>query len=409
MMKTLAALALGLAGASLAHAQSPALPKGWTVDRVVVVMRHGVRPPTKAVPLPTGTAADPWPAWPVEPGYLTPHGAAAIALAGDYDRSAFVAARLLPATGCPRAGQVRVIADSDERTIATAAAYVTALTPACTQPIAHAPQDVPDARFSPVGEGGTPIDPALAAAAVRDAVGPAGLAGVEAGVKPILERIDAILCGAAKTGCGIATTPTAIVPATATSRPKLKGALDRGSTAAQILLLEYADGKPMAEVGWGRATPADITRASALHALEFRLLARPAYLAARNSAGLAPLIADALRSDAPGAPAIVAISGHDTNVASLAALFDLHWSVPGFATDDPAPGGAIVLERLTDRTGQHRIRIRYRAPTLDQIRNLTGLNRSNIYDRAASPTPCIADAALGCPMAQVLSALTASR
>jgi 4-phytase/acid phosphatase len=138
-----------------------------------------------------------------------------------------------------------------------------------------------------------------------------------------------------------------------------------------VLLLEYADGKPMPEVGWGRATPADIGRLAALHSSEFRLLARPRYVARANLALLAPLIADSLAGD-DGA-AVTMISGHDTNIASLGGLLDLHWRVPGLAADDPSPGGAIVLERLRDASGGRYVRALYRSQTLAQIRSAAPL------------------------------------
>jgi 4-phytase / acid phosphatase len=176
------------------------------------------------------------------------------------------------------------------------------------------------------------------------------------------------LCGPAKTQCGGAREPSTLTPATATTRPKLGGALDRASTAAQILLLEYAEGKPAADVGWGRATAADVTDLGAFHALEFRLLARPLYIAARNMAGLGPRIIGWLSDDAAAAPTIAMIAAHDTQVANLAGLLDLHWRVPGIAADDPVPGGAIVLERLSDARGQHYVRAVYRAQSLAELR-----------------------------------------
>ena len=56
------------------------------VERVVVVMRHGVRAPIVGeAPEDTLTGA-PWPTWPVPPEHLTPHGAKALEILGDVDR-----------------------------------------------------------------------------------------------------------------------------------------------------------------------------------------------------------------------------------------------------------------------------------------------------------------------------------
>ncbi|WP_010183695.1 histidine-type phosphatase [Sphingomonas sp. PAMC 26605] len=368
MMIPLRATALALLLATMANgaAAADSASAGLKLDRVVLLMRHGIRPPTKAQPMPQGVAADAWPSWPVAPGWLTPHGAAAVTAVAEADRTGFVAAGLIPASACPT--RVVLLADSDQRTIATAQSYAAGLAPGCAIAIEHRPQDEADPLFNQIADGHAPLDPARAAAAVDAAVGPGGIAAVERGVTPLLARLDRILCGPAKTQCGVAHEPSTLTPATATTRPKLGGALDRASTAAQILLLEYAEGKPAADVGWGRATAEDLTALGAFHALEFRLLARPPYIASRNMAGLSPRIIGWLSDDAPAAPTVAMIAAHDTQVANLAGLLDLHWRVPGIAADDPVPGGAIVLERLSDARGQHYVRAVYRAQSLAELR-----------------------------------------
>lgn len=360
------ASAFGLLLAGMACAKEPAVPQGLKLDRVVLLMRHGVRPPTKSPPMPEGTANQPWPSWPVAPGYLTPHGRVGVERLGGYDRSAWTAAGLLPRSGC---ADIRIVADSDERTIRTAEAYAGALAPGCNVAIDHKPQDVADPIFSPIDERAVAFDAATAREAVlAGAGGEAGLAALDKRLAPELARLDAILCAPASPTCGVRQKPTGLAAAKPDKRPKLNGAIDRASTAAQILLLEYAEGKPLAEVGWGRATPADIERLGVFHAEEFRLLARPRYVARANMAGIAPLIVQGLTADK--GPVVTMISGHDTNIASLGGLLDLHWKVPGLATDDPAPGGAIVLERLVDGRGQAYVRALYRSQTVEQIRNL---------------------------------------
>ena len=401
-------LSAAVVGFGTANARTrPAAPAVLKVDRVVVLMRHGVRPPTKSPPMPAGTADADWPSWDVAPGYLTARGASAIGLIGDYDRARWIAASVLPRSGCPRVGGVRIVADSDQRTIATAAAYAAHLAPGCPVTIEHRPQDEPDPIFSPIDEGRAPLDPALANAAVQAAL-PAGIAAEDRRQHALLTRLDTIVCAKPAATCGVARTPTTITPATAAKRPKLAGALDRASTAAQILLLEYADAKPLAQVGWGRASAADIARLSAFHALEFRILARPHYLAAKNLTLIAPIIAAALQEDDAKAASITMISGHDTNVASLGGLLGLHWQVPGLAADDPSPGGAIVLERLTDRSGAHFVRAVYRSQTIEQIRTLTSLDAARPYEAVIPIAGCRSSAGVGvCTLAQFAAKLAA--
>lgn len=361
-----AGVALLLAGPAQAR-PADALP-AMQVESTVLVMRHGVRPPTKMPAMPAAITPEHWPDWPVAPGWLTPHGGLAIERLGAADGAALRVQGLLPPRGCPATGAVRVVADSDQRTIATADHWLKALVPGCTIAADHLAQGAPDPRFGPLESGFAHLDATGAQRAVEQAIGPGGLAGLEDAQRPLLARLDAILCGAREAPCGVAREPAALVPGKAGGRLKLAGSLDRASTAAQILLLEYAEGKPLAEVGWGRASAADIAALSAFHALEFRLLARPLPIASANLAGLVPVIREGLQ--APGR--LTMISGHDTNVANLGGLLGLHWQVPGFAPDDPAPGGAIVLERLRAGDGTAYVRAFYRAQRLEDIRAARG-------------------------------------
>ena len=371
-MRKIALLGLALiATQGCATVPQTASRPGLTPDRLVLLMRHGVRPPTKNPPMKPGVAADPWPSWDVPPGDLTHHGAAAIRLVGAFD--ARVLAAGLVGGGCPSPGTVAVYSDSDQRTIATGDAWLAGFAPGCAIANHHKPQDTPDPLFSPLDLGGIAYDPARADAAVNAGLGPGGITAVEAKQRDVLARLDAIYCGPRPKGaCGFSGKPTRIDPPRAGEKPGFSGALDLGSTAGQILLLEYADGKPMAEVGWGRATKADIALAGRLHAVEYSVLARPLYVAASNSALVVPKMLDWLT--APDGPRVGMIVGHDTQLAALAGLLDLHWQVPGFAADDPSPGQAIGFERLHDAGGRAYVRIVLRAQGLDQIRDLAPLD-----------------------------------
>lgn len=143
MRRVLASAALALM-AGTAHA-APA-PEGLTVDRVVIVMRHGVRPPTKAQPMPAGVTPETWPSWPVEPGFLTPHGALAVERLGASDSAALRAQGVIPAKGCPT---VRIVADSDQRTIETAKSWAKTFAPGCDLPSDHQPQGSKDPASGP--------------------------------------------------------------------------------------------------------------------------------------------------------------------------------------------------------------------------------------------------------------------
>ena len=113
-------------------------------------------------------------------------------------------------------------------------------------------------------------------------------------VADALARLDAILdccqgpaCAPPGTpaSCRLSDMPTAWAETAPSKRIKFTGPLDAGGTAAHTLLLEYVEGKPPRQVGWGRATEADIERLSGIHAREFRFPFR------RIPADVAPALA----------------------------------------------------------------------------------------------------------------------
>lgn len=357
LMGALAALLMP----AMPHAQDAPLESpqsGWRLDRVVVVMRHGVRPPTKAQPLPPGLAPGPWPRWDVDWGELSHHGERAVALLGAFDRAHY--APVLGA-GCPA---MRAVADSDQRTVRTAQVYVAALLPGCNVEVEHKALHETDPRFSPF-EGGPQIPDSAKLAAAQGALPPGGAKALDRMLAPQWAALDRILdCHAA--AC-IAAHPTAL--SASGGKVKLEGALALGGSLSETLALEYADGKPLDQVGWGRASRQQITQLLTLHAWEFAVTARPPALARAGSHLLLGEVAEAL--SAPMAPSFSLFVGHDGNLALIGGALGLHWHAAQFAPDDPPPGGALIFERWRNAAGRYRLVVRFRSQTLDEMRNLT--------------------------------------
>lgn len=379
--------ALAVATASPATA-SP----GWVLDRVVVVMRHGVRPPTKAQALPDGMAAEPWPSWDVGWGELSHHGEQAVTLLGAFDRARY-ASLLEP--GCP---SIRAVADTDQRTVRTAEVYVAALLPTCPVTVDHKKAGEPDPRFSsPPADTALPDDRVLAAANAMLPKG--GTAQLDHDLVGDWSMIDRIL-GCHGSAC-ISAQPTSL--SAANGKVKLTGALALGGSFSETLALEYADGQPLSEVGWGRATREDITHLLELHAWEFAVKARPPLTARAGASELLREVGTAL--SAPSAPVFSLFVGHDTNLALIGGALGLHWHAPQFAADDPPPGGALIFERWHNGAGRYRLRVRFRSQSLDEMRNLTPLGVNAV--QSLSLGQC--DDNRGCEVDGLLKALAPDR
>lgn len=169
-----AALAILALAQSAAAQPAPDAPPAGTLklDRVVLLMRHGVRPSTKFPATPAGTTRDPWPAWSTAAGDLTPHGAEAIRRLGAYDRMLFTQQGLLPASGCAAPGTVVAWASSASRAIKTGKAFLETLQPGCAVPLDHPVNEDDDAVFHPL-DGSMEIDGQKALAAAQALLPPA--------------------------------------------------------------------------------------------------------------------------------------------------------------------------------------------------------------------------------------------
>ena len=375
------ALAAMTAG-GCAATDSPANADGLALERVVFVMRHGIRPPTKDPAKGTNYASDPWPAWPVDYGLLTPRGAAGIRLLGTADRAEYVKRGLIPADGCLAPGAVDVEASAKQRAIKTGEAYLETLLPGCVVAVAHPEKEGPeDAIFHPLDSGPADFDGARGHAEAL-ALAPAGGMAAEADayrreidlLGTILGCCSATVCAANDAGaaCTLADLPTTLA-AHPHDRPDLEGPLAIGSTISQTLLLEYLEGMPMRDVGWGRVTRDQIEQLLIFHPVKFRYENGSPYVARRAAGPLVTRMAEALDAG-PGGPRFTLLFGHDTNLADVGSLLGISWKVASYPKDDIPPGGALGFELLGDKAGHKFVRAFFRAQTMDQLRNQTPLD-----------------------------------
>jgi len=347
-------------------------------------MRHGVRAPIIGE-APAGTlTGDPWPTWPVPPEDLTPHGARALQILGQSDRSWFVKLGVLPRNGCPAPGRVRIWTNTAQRTIASGEAFAEGLAPDCGLVVDHLKAPEVDPLFEPLRAGTTPFDPTAAIASIQAYTG--GVDRLAKRLKPELDELDRLLnCGAPE---GCQPHAPSSVKASADGRGiDLSGPIRDASGTAQVLLLQYAEGLSPSPSAWRGIDPAALRRVGALHAALFDVFTRPPYMTARQAGPLARRVLNALEGPEPGVEILV---GHDTNVTALAAALGVELEAPGYATGDVPPGGALILMSLVDRTGRHSVKIYYQTQSPSALRRLDRkVSRSAIgaagYDRGAIP------------------------
>ena len=345
-----------------AAARTPQATHGLTLDRVVMLMRHGVRAPLDGeVPHGTRTAGA-WPRWTTPESQLTPRGAEALAVEARADRAAWAAQGLLPATGCPAGERIRIWTNSSSRTIASGQAYAGGLAPGCPLGVGHRPEGEADPLFEPLRARATQFDAAAAVADIDRFTG--GMDALAARHREALRLLDSVLGCDDPKGCDPAGAPQ-LTPSADGKGIDLSGPIRTASGTAQVLLLQYAEGLSPS-VGGVPVDGAMLARLGAIHAALFDVYSRSPYMSAHQSAAFGRhMIAALTAGDDRKVDLLV---GHDTNVTALAGLLGFDLVAPGYATNDAAPGGAAMIERWHDRRGRRFVTLSYRTQSPDSLR-----------------------------------------
>jgi 4-phytase/acid phosphatase len=360
---------LALIAASFVLGAGTAEAAAMHLVRVVIVTRHGVRPPTQSNADLAKYSDKTWPDWPVAPGELTPHGGETVRLMGVTLREAYRGAGLLPREGCAGAGQVTVWSDgADQRTRESGRITAAALQPGCGLEAPFANTLPRDPIFGGSDAGACHLDADKLHAAMAAAAADPQVAAIDVG--PALEKLQAIFApDACKGGAG-----TCFGDADSGASGPMAG-FPAGGGLAEDLLLEYADGKPMSDVGWGRAGAGDIAAVMPLHERAFALLRANGYATASRGAPMARVILAALNGKpASGGPQsgpdlkLMVLSGHDTNLVLMAGVFGVSWTLPG-EPDGTAPSSALAFELWSDGAHDYVRPVIY-YETMEQLRAL---------------------------------------
>ena len=366
-----------------------------TLKLIIIFGRHSVRSSTVEPDVLATYAVDPFPAFEVQPGYLTPHGQAAATLMGSYFREYLLHERLL--TGNDRRDVARSYfrANSIQRSNITAAKFGAGLIPDVTVPVHSFPLGTNDPVFDPLRANPTWVDPVRAETEVQGIFGSGGaLTSAYSGERSLIRSVlfdyplgtqpppakPDLKADPASEPFLLAANTTGLV----TGNIINVGALVSIMKAADPFVMQYADGQPLEDVAWGRLPLDALSQQTRLVNLLFSIAMRSPYLARVQSSNAASHVLRSMEQavigdDIAGAfgdarsRTIVVISS-DAYVAGLAGLLRLHWSLPGYQPDFCAPGGALVFElRQSRRSREYLVRVFYTAQTFDQLRNLTPL------------------------------------
>lgn len=355
---------------------------GVQLRQVVLLMRHGVRPPTNTSKF-QPYASSPFPTqqdWGAPDGNLTPNGATRITTFGSFERRLYSVQGLISRFGCPAPGDLFVWADnSDERTRATGLALLQGLYPGCSYPNYYSSSSSDDLLFSP----NFPLDTTAAQAAVLTRMG-GGFAPLQASVKPLLTEMGQVLGCCSVTLCqqqvGVASCSFPDLPwsfSASANSLSFNGALATGSSIAEIFQLEYENGFTGGNVAFGKASsPEAVRKLMAAYTTKYYYFDRTPILARTNGSDIAQQILYAIQQGAgqktaggPPAGKLTIYVGHDGTIAALAGMLDLDWTLRTYQKDDMPAGGALGFELFSVGAGRQTayfVRPIYLTATLEQ-------------------------------------------
>ncbi|MBB3798142.1 4-phytase/acid phosphatase [Xanthomonas arboricola] len=377
--------------AGLATPVAPAAATSETLEKVVILKRHGVRAAMSSPEQLGRYSARPWPRFDVPAGHLTANGARLEALFGAYYRARYTPLGLFDGDGC---ANVYYWANRTQRTIASARALASTLTPGCTNTVHHVADDASDPLFDGAPALRQPAAAALMRAAIAGRVG-GDVVAWNAAQRDAIDSLQQLLLQCAQRPCltqaGAGKQRLDAVPAGMGAAHDgiagVQGPAPAASGISESLLMGWADGQDFAALGWQGVDEASLLRAFASHQAEFALRLRAPTVARMASTPLAARLLATLQQGSVasgnrnpshttpigGDARLVVLSGHDGTLTLLAGMFDLHWQLPGYQPDQTVPGGALVFERWRRADGQRVIRLRYTAQTLAQLRERRAL------------------------------------
>ncbi|HYL78877.1 MAG TPA: histidine-type phosphatase [Bryobacteraceae bacterium] len=362
------------------------------LKQVIIFGRHNVRAPVADNATLNRFSVKPFPSFGVDPGILTDNGAKLETILGGYYRLWLTKEGLLTGNDSADANFVYFRANILERTVESARRFAIGLLPAGGVNVNSYPSNESDPLFDPIGAGVAGLDPRKALAAVNGRLGDNGQS-LTAAYASDLALVRSVLLGYPAGQVPPLTAPAGVtdvaaipidITAGTPGLPVNVGGLMPIALAVDPFVMEYADGLPLSDVGWGQLSIDGVSQTTRLYNLVIDIEGRTPYLAGVQSSNVASHVVRSMVQAATGnalagalgnpSTKVIVLVASDNNIGGLAGLLHLDWLLPGYQPDYCAPGGALVFElRQSQSTGEYIVRASYIAQTLDQLRNRTVL------------------------------------
>ncbi|MBQ3355633.1 MAG: histidine-type phosphatase [Oscillospiraceae bacterium] len=342
--------------------------EGYELEQVVVLSRHNIRSPLSGSGSALGTITPhEWFAWSSNPSELSLRGGVLETEMGQYFRKWLEAESLFPENYHPTADEVRIYANSKQRTIATAEYFVSGLLPTANTPIeTHAEYDTMDPVFHPQLTFVSPAYNTDATAQVWELYGNA-VNDLADNYELIADVIDMEQSEAWKDGSATAfVTDDSQLTLELGKEPVVKGSLKTACSVSDALVLQYFEEPDAVKAAFGHElTDEQWQEISEIKDVYGDVLFTAPLIAANVAHPLLQEIEAELTADGR---VFTFLCGHDSNVGSvLAALGVEDYELPGAIEKTPI-GCKLVFSRWSGPDGGSYCTVDMVYETVDQLR-----------------------------------------
>ncbi|CAH2241912.1 jg12044 [Pararge aegeria aegeria] len=340
------------------------------LEQVVILSRHNVRTPTsKNLGRMTPQF---WPHWKEKPGFLTKKGFLLEGYMGKYFYTWLNKEGLLPAK-CPSEEDFYIYANTMQRTMYSAQAFVRECFPHCNITINHADTDKPDPIFTPMIHNSTDIFKEMAFKEMKYIFNHLYLNNSYNVMEDILEFNESDFCKIDK-NCYLAADITEF-NITAGKKPEVAGPLKISNEAIDAFLMAYYNGFPFKDVAWGKLNDTnwhsilDIT--AGYHNITFctKHIARDI---------AQPMIKYLTNIFFNSNTRVILLMGHDANINVLLSAMSFKPYELDYNFISTPVGGKIVFQKwLDEKANEYLLKIEYVYQSNEQLREAAVLSYDN--------------------------------
>lgn len=363
--------------------------KDYQLEEMVVLSRHNVRAPlsTKGSDLYNMTPHE-WIDWSSEASELSMRGGNLETEMGQYFRKYLNDQKLLEENEQPSQDQVRIYANSMQRTIATAQYFSSGLLPLADLKVEyHNEIGTMDPTFNPQLTFVTESFKEQALKEIGKFGGKKGLDGIEENLKANYKTLEDVLDlkdsdYAKENDYKEFPTDDLEIQLEVNKEPALNGSLKKATSAADALVLQYYEESDAKKAAFGKdLSMEDWEKISHIKDVYGDVLFT-APSVAKNVAN--PLLKE-IKSELENTNRkFTFLCGHDSNIGSvLAALNVDSYELPNAIEKKTPIGSKIVMEKWKDDQGKEFVTFKLVYLSVDQLRNLQVLDLNNppmVYD-----------------------------